>query len=392
MKNKHLYRFSLLAAWFAVSIFFGNAVNAQSINRSQVIQNAEAYQTHTWQATWSNIKNDVSCGGKRIRTPNWVKVGSNKSLPYCWGGNTALSSFNARMSEGKCAGDNRTISSGYGFGAEPNCTAGVDCSGFVCRSLGRSGHTATSGLNGISNSTSWGALKPGDFVNKPGSHTRLVHTVYGNGMIKMIESSRTYDKVHYKDYSAANHSSYYSRKYKDIQDGPTNPPPSGGGNNGGEDCDADAVSTTITGTVSPGTYETSSSITTNGTVSSGTVNFKSQTISLNDGFTVSGGVFYAENCTGNNKEEQQVFYDFNIQPNPFSSHTQIKFTLPEELPVSIWVTDMTGRHVTTLANGEIHSAGDYEVIFGADNHAAGMYFVTIRAGEYFGTQKMILTK
>lgn len=391
MKNKHLCRFSLLIAWFAVFIFFGNAVNAQSINRSQVIQNAEAYQTHNWQASSSNIKNDVKCGGKRIRTPNWVKVGSNKSLPYCWGGNTALSSFNARMAEGKCAGDNRTISSGYGFGAEPSCTAGVDCSGFVCRSLGRSGHTATSGLNGISNSTSWGALKPGDFVNKPGSHTRLVHTPNANGTITMIESSRSYDKVHYRTYSSASHSSYYSRRYKNIQDGPTNPPPPGGGGGGG---DCDAVSNTITGTIPAGTYETSSSITSTGTISSGMVTFRSKTITLNEGFTVDGGTFYAENadCSGNNKEDQQALYDFSIQPNPFNSYTQIKFTLPEELPVSIWITDMTGRHIATLANQETKSAGEHEVTFEAANYAAGMYFVTIQAEEYFGTQKMILTK
>jgi len=170
-----------------------------------------------------------------------------------------------------------------------------------------------------------------------------------------------------------------------------NTPVSCGGNSGGGSC---PPTESPTGTISAKTYQASSSITSNGTVNSGTVTFKSPAIYLNDGFTVSNGTFYAENsdCTGSNREDQQTFYDFNIQPNPFSSHTQINFSLSEELPVTIWITDMMGRRITILTDDEMKSAGEHEVIFEAAGYPAGMYFATIQAGKYFGTQKMILTR
>ncbi len=149
----------------------------------------------------------------------------------------------------------------------------------------------------------------------------------------------------------------------------------------------------LSGAVS-GTHKAANSISSTGRVSSGTVTFRSPVIYLNNGFTVSGGTFNAQNaaCSGNKEENEQAFYDFSIQPNPFGNATQIKFTLSEALPVTIWVTDMMGRHISTLANDEITSAGEHQVTFEAANYSAGMYFATIQAGEYFGTQKMILAK
>jgi len=175
---------------------------------------------------------------------------------------------------------------------------------------------------------------------------------------------------------------------------------------GGGSCPAN---NTITGTISAGTYETSSSITSTGTVNSGTVTFRSPIIYLNDGFTVSGGIFYAQNasCSSNvnafynenlnysqavNKEAEQSFYDFSVEPNPFGSYTQIKFALSEEVPVTIWITNMMGSRITTLANRETKSAGEHQVIFEAANYSTGMYFANIQAGTHFGTQKMILTR
>jgi len=176
---------------------------------------------------------------------------------------------------------------------------------------------------------------------------------------------------------------------------------------GGGNCPA---TRSVTGSISSGTYEASSSITSTGTVSSGTVTFRSPTIYLNDGFTVSSGTFYAQNagCSSNlnafdgenlshsesvhKKEAEQSFYDFSVQPNPFGSYTQIQFALSEEVPVTIWITDMMGGRITTLANQETKSAGEHQVTFEAANYAAGMYFANIQAGTHFGTQKMILTK
>jgi len=150
----------------------------------------------------------------------------------------------------------------------------------------------------------------------------------------------------------------------------------------------------MTDPIDAGTYWASRGITCNGSINSGTVTFNSPSITLNDGFTVSGSTFNAQNtdCNSGNREGEQAFYDFSIQPNPFGSYTQIKFALSEELPVTIWIADMMGRRITTLTNNEIIPAGEHEVIFEAADHTAGMYFAIIQAGRYFGTQKMILTK
>ncbi len=155
---------------------------------SQVIEKANAYLNHSWEATSDNIWEDVSCGGKTVNTPFWVTTGTCTSLPYCWGGNSTLSDFDNYLTQGKSAGDDNTS---IGYGAEPGCSVGVDCSGFVSRCYGLTNHYSTSMLNAnnqFGHYNNYNALKAGDFVNKPGSHTRLVTKINNNGTITVIES------------------------------------------------------------------------------------------------------------------------------------------------------------------------------------------------------------
>ena len=96
----------------------------------QVIANANSYLNHNWTGTSANDWNSVSCGGKVVSAVNWYSAGSHTALPYCWGGNSTLTGFDSGISNGKSAGDSKTS---YGYGAEPNCSVGVDCSGFTSR-------------------------------------------------------------------------------------------------------------------------------------------------------------------------------------------------------------------------------------------------------------------
>ena len=84
--------------------------------------------------------------------------------------------------------------------------------------------------------------------------------------------------------------------------------------------------------------------------------------------------------------------EFSSYPNPFSTHTTIEFSLPEDLPVTIFVTDMTGKQIATLLNNEEKHVGKHEVIFNGSNYPAGMYYYTIQAGEYRAMKKMIIAK
>jgi len=49
-----------------------------------------------------------------------------------------------------------------------------------------------------------------------------------------------------------------------------------------------------------------------------------------------------------------------------------------------------GRQIAVLRNNESTPAGTHQVNFDGSNYTAGMYYYTIQAGDYMGTQKMIL--
>jgi hypothetical protein len=78
-------------------------------------------------------------------------------------------------------------------------------------------------------------------------------------------------------------------------------------------------------------------------------------------------------------------------PNPFNPSTIISYQLPNDGFVSLKVYDLLGNEITTLVNDE-KEAGKYEVIFDASVLPSGVYFYTLRAGNFVNTKKMMLTK
>lgn len=78
-------------------------------------------------------------------------------------------------------------------------------------------------------------------------------------------------------------------------------------------------------------------------------------------------------------------------PNPFNAVTNIQFALPEASDVKLAVFDITGRLVTTLANGS-YAAGFHTVTFDANTLSSGVYFYRLEAGEFVDTRKMVLLK
>jgi hypothetical protein len=79
-------------------------------------------------------------------------------------------------------------------------------------------------------------------------------------------------------------------------------------------------------------------------------------------------------------------------PNPFNPETSIRFSVPKSSNVTIQVFDITGKLVSTLAKDELVSAGTKEVKFNGSNLASGIYFYTLKAGDFSDTKKMILVK
>ena len=78
-------------------------------------------------------------------------------------------------------------------------------------------------------------------------------------------------------------------------------------------------------------------------------------------------------------------------PNPFNPSTKITFQIPESGLVSLKIYDVLGIEIATLVNEE-KNPGKYEVDFNASNLSSGIYFYTLRAGNFVSIKKMMLIK
>ena len=86
----------------------------------------------------------------------------------------------------------------------------------------------------------------------------------------------------------------------------------------------------------------------------------------------------------------------NNFPNPFNPVTTLRYTLPEQAPVTLTIYDLMGREVTRLIN-TTQEAGFKSVQWNAVDSfgnpvSAGVYLYQIQAGEYIQTKKMVLLK
>jgi hypothetical protein len=84
------------------------------------------------------------------------------------------------------------------------------------------------------------------------------------------------------------------------------------------------------------------------------------------------------------------------KPNPFRGDVAIRYSLADPGRVSVQVCDLAGRIVRTLANGQ-QKPGSYSVHWdGGDASgrelANGVHFVRLTAGDYSGTEKLVLQR
>ncbi len=78
-------------------------------------------------------------------------------------------------------------------------------------------------------------------------------------------------------------------------------------------------------------------------------------------------------------------------PNPFNPSTTIRFTIPEECNVVLNIYNTLGQKVCVLLNKNIKS-GYHEVQFDGSALASGLYFYSIKAGDFSAVKKMLLLK
>ncbi len=83
-------------------------------------------------------------------------------------------------------------------------------------------------------------------------------------------------------------------------------------------------------------------------------------------------------------------------PNPFNASTNISFDMPQGGVVELLVFDLLGRQVATLHNGYL-PAGNHIINWNGNSSngeqlASGIYFYSLRAGDYSQSLKMLLMK
>ncbi|MCC7159447.1 MAG: T9SS type A sorting domain-containing protein [Ignavibacteria bacterium] len=89
-----------------------------------------------------------------------------------------------------------------------------------------------------------------------------------------------------------------------------------------------------------------------------------------------------------------IVNDFKLSqnyPNPFNPVTKISFSIPKSDYVSLRVYDMLGREVKALVSQDM-GPGEYQVDFDAKGLSSGMYYYSLRSGEFVDVKKMVLVK
>lgn len=93
-------------------------------------------------------------------------------------------------------------------------------------------------------------------------------------------------------------------------------------------------------------------------------------------------------------DDEALIRDFTLQqnyPNPFNPSTRINFALAQQSPVTITVSDITGREVAKVVDG-VYQAGEHAVVFDAAQLSGGVYFYTLQSSQGRITKQMLLLK
>lgn len=78
-------------------------------------------------------------------------------------------------------------------------------------------------------------------------------------------------------------------------------------------------------------------------------------------------------------------------PNPFNPSTVISWQSPVGSHQTLKVYDILGTEIATLVD-EYREAGRNEIIFSAENLPSGLYFYSLRSGDFKETKKMLLLR
>jgi len=94
------------------------------------------------------------------------------------------------------------------------------------------------------------------------------------------------------------------------------------------------------------------------------------------------------------KQDENIPFKFTLKqnyPNPFNPKTIINYELPITNDVDLSIYNLLGQKVVTLVS-EKQKAGYHQVEWNASGFASGIYYYSIKAGEFQDVKKMVLLR
>ncbi len=98
--------------------------------------------------------------------------------------------------------------------------------------------------------------------------------------------------------------------------------------------------------------------------------------------------------TSTDIEKPIIEFSENLEqnsPNPFTTHTTIKYNLTETSDVTLQIMNVIGNRVVTLFKGSQNS-GLYSIEWYPQNQPEGIYFIVLDTKKLHTVKKMLLTK
>jgi hypothetical protein len=104
--------------------------------------------------------------------------------------------------------------------------------------------------------------------------------------------------------------------------------------------------------------------------------------------------FIVDIVSGIEKSDQNIPTVFSLDqnyPNPFNPSTTIEFAIPKTEFVSVKIYNLLGQEVATLVSQTL-KAGFYKYGWNASGLSSGVYYYSIKAGEFHDVKKMVLIR
>lgn len=116
-------------------------------------------------------------------------------------------------------------------------------------------------------------------------------------------------------------------------------------------------------------------------------------LEINNGYNITA-LFSELSLVDVNSTEysKQLTYELkNNYPNPFNPTTTIYYSISNEGQISLEVYDILGNKIAVLENA-YKPAGQYSILFDGSQFTSGIYYYTIKSGDFRETKKMLLVK